>query len=63
MGRRDIGKHETKKPKKDAKKPIVMAAISPIPAPHPSRSSGKNGNRKRLRKNRLLPIFPVDRQS
>lgn len=35
MGRRDIGKHETKKPKKDAKKPIVMAAISPVPAPPP----------------------------
>jgi len=35
MGRRDIVRHEAKKPKKDAKKPILTAAINPIPAPPP----------------------------
>jgi len=34
MGKRDIVRHEAKKPKKDAKKPI-SAIISPIPAPPP----------------------------
>ncbi len=34
MGRRDYGRHETKKPKKDAKKPII-AAVNPLPAPPP----------------------------
>jgi hypothetical protein len=34
MGRRDYGRHETKKPKKDAKKPIV-ATVNPLPAPPP----------------------------
>jgi len=34
MGRRDYGRHETKKPKKDTKKPVV-AAINPLPAPPP----------------------------
>ncbi len=34
MGRRDIGRHETKKPKKDAKKPL-MANVNPMPAPPP----------------------------
>lgn len=34
MGRRDIGHHETKKPKKDAKKPLVVN-VSPMPAPPP----------------------------
>ncbi len=34
MGRRDIGRHEAKKPKKDAKKPMA-ATVNPIPAPPP----------------------------
>ncbi len=34
MGRRDIGRHETKKPKKDAKKPLT-AIVNPMPAPPP----------------------------
>jgi hypothetical protein len=31
MGRRDIGKHETKKPKKDAKKTIIGTGVEPPP--------------------------------
>lgn len=34
MGKRDIGKREAKKPKKDAKKPLV-ATIAPPTAPAP----------------------------
>ncbi len=34
MGRRDIGRHETKKPKKDAKKPLTVN-VNPVLAPPP----------------------------
>jgi hypothetical protein len=32
MGRRDIGKHETKKPKKDTKKSIISTGVE-LPPP------------------------------